>query len=535
MKPFKAINLGYTDAVNFALRKEKQLLNNVFFKSTYLDKIASPLTYFLIGEKGTGKTTYAVFMANNSVKGTVSNFISINPPDYVRFYRLMKSNMLAVSKYEEIWTAILLQYAISSLHQKSFNIDRFFPSLSAKQLSGALEYYDKIALAPENIVTKEIVEEVCEEYSSKLTIGNKIASFSDNEADKQSRKVTGYEELVQSNISKICAKFKDIIGNIKLKENLAIFVDGIDVRPEEMSYLEYIECISGLVAASWNLNNNFFGIKKDTKGLIRIVLLLRPDIFSAIRLHNSANKLLDNSVYLNWETNFSEYRKSEIFSLCEHILIGQQEKSITGSCWDRYFPWKVNSGSYCSDGADAQDSFIEFLRISYSRPRDIVAYMKILQDFCTDTDIEVSVDVFSSHDFRNKASEYLLQTIRDYTNIYLSDEEFFAFRNFFPYLKGKFKFTWAEYQEAYNGFSDGVLPTLVNVPEPFSSDNKFLQFLYNANVLCYFEPMEFGEPFIRWCYRERKMTNLRPMAPINLEYKIHNGLRKALNLGRRLR
>ena len=55
MKPYKSINLGYTDAINFALRKEKQLLNNVFFDSKYLQKISSSSTYFVIGEKGTGK------------------------------------------------------------------------------------------------------------------------------------------------------------------------------------------------------------------------------------------------------------------------------------------------------------------------------------------------------------------------------------------------------------------------------------------------------------------------------------------------
>lgn len=535
MLPFKKINFGHTDAVNFALRKEKQLLNNVFFKSTYLDEIANPLTYFLIGEKGTGKTTYAVFMSNNNVKGTLSNYITINQSDYVRFYRLMQSNMLAVSKYEEIWTTILLQYTITSLQQKKHNIDSFFPSLKAGELRNALKYYDEISLAPEKVVTREIIEESEQGYGTKLAIGNKIASISDSDSSKIINKIKNYEEVIQSNIFKLQIKFKEIINSLKLRENLAIFLDGIDVRPEEMSYSEYIECISGLASAAWNLNNSFFGTKKDSKGLIRIVLLLRPDIFSSIRLHNSANKILDNSVYLNWETTFKEYKDSEIFSLCEHVLGGQQEKAIDGNCWDKYFPWKVENGSYLSDRFEKQDSFIEFLRISYSRPRDIIAYMQILQKFCSDDDVSVSEKIFTSAKFRNKASEYLLQTIRDYTNIYLSDDEFFAFRNFFPHLRGRFKFTWREFQRAFEDFTKNVLVPLTNIPDYFSSDIKFLQFLYNSNVICYIEPVEFGDPFIRWCYRERKMSNLRPMAPIGLEYKVHNGLRKALNLGRHIR
>ena len=502
MKPYKSINLGYTDAINFALRKEKQLLNNVFFDSKYLQKISSSSTYFVIGEKGTGKTTYAIFMANNDTHNTISNFIQINTSDYVRFYRLMKNDMLSVSKYEDIWTVILLQYTISSLCEK--------------------------------IVTREIIEENYRGVSSRLSVGNEIASSDISIGVDNAVKIKGYNSVIQSNIHKINVEFKDIISRIKLKKNFAIFIDGIDVRPEEMEYSEYIECISGLISAAWNLNNNFFGIKKDTKGIIRIVLLLRPDIFSALRLHNSASKILDNSVYLNWETTFKDYRRSELFSLCEHILMGQQSEDSIKSCWDCYFPWKFSFSTF-SNNEVQHDSFVEFLRISYSRPRDLVAYMQILQDYCLDDDIVVSKNVFEDNDFRNRASEYLLQTIRDYTNIYISDEDFSAFRNFFPCLKGKYKFTWAEYQQSYSDFSNSVLPTLPNIPDVFSTESKFLQFLYNANVICYYEPVEYGDPFMRWCYRERKMTNLRPMIPINLEYKVHNGLHKALNLGRRLR
>ena len=39
MKPYKSISLGYTDAINFALRNEKKLLNNVFLKVHILKKL----------------------------------------------------------------------------------------------------------------------------------------------------------------------------------------------------------------------------------------------------------------------------------------------------------------------------------------------------------------------------------------------------------------------------------------------------------------------------------------------------------------
>ena len=110
--------------------------------------------------------------------------------------------------------------------------------------------------------------------------------------------------------------------------------------------------------------------------------------------------------------------------------MGQQNEESTELCWDCYFPWKSSSETL-SNNEVQHDSFVEFLRISYSRPRDLVAYLQILQDYCSDDDISVSKDIFESNDFRNIASEYLLQTIRDYTNIYISDDDFSALRNFF--------------------------------------------------------------------------------------------------------
>ena len=72
MKLVGELNLGFSDAQNYTLRKNKQMLSEVFVKNIYLDDILNSNSYYLIGEKGTGKTAYAAFLSNSEYNGTRS-------------------------------------------------------------------------------------------------------------------------------------------------------------------------------------------------------------------------------------------------------------------------------------------------------------------------------------------------------------------------------------------------------------------------------------------------------------------------------
>ena len=61
MKTISELNLGFIDAENYSKRDNKRMFNDIFVKNSFLDKILEPNRYFLIGEKGTGKTAYSVF------------------------------------------------------------------------------------------------------------------------------------------------------------------------------------------------------------------------------------------------------------------------------------------------------------------------------------------------------------------------------------------------------------------------------------------------------------------------------------------
>lgn len=84
-KSIVSLNLGFSDAQNYTQRGNKQMLSEVFVKNSYLTKLLRPNVYYLIGEKGTGKTAYAAFLSNNEYENNKSVLKYISGTDYENF------------------------------------------------------------------------------------------------------------------------------------------------------------------------------------------------------------------------------------------------------------------------------------------------------------------------------------------------------------------------------------------------------------------------------------------------------------------
>ncbi|MBQ3850376.1 MAG: hypothetical protein II747_07990 [Clostridia bacterium] len=99
MKAIKDLNLGYSDAQNYTQRKNKQMLAEVFVKNDYLDRLLDSSIYYLVGEKGTGKTAYAAYLSNTEYGGTKSLLKFISGTDYEKFHELKKRGEIDISGY----------------------------------------------------------------------------------------------------------------------------------------------------------------------------------------------------------------------------------------------------------------------------------------------------------------------------------------------------------------------------------------------------------------------------------------------------
>ncbi|GBC61152.1 hypothetical protein DENIS_2112 [Desulfonema ishimotonii] len=519
------LNLGFNDAENYQRRENKELFNSIFVKNKFLDELLQPSSFFLIGEKGTGKTAYSVFLSNNEYKDTLAELKYIRETDYQKFVSLKKNKHLELSDYSNIWMVIILLLLANSIQKDELDHNPFSKNQKIKSLMQAIEEYYLNAFSPEIISVLNLVE------NSKITaeLITKHLKFGGEEATNANFQ----ESKFQVNLLYIQKQFERAISDIKIKKNHLLFIDGIDIRPGTIPYADYLDCVKGLANAIWCINNDFFANIKDSKGRFRAILLVRPDIFNSIGLQNLTNKIHDNSVFLDWRTTYPNYRHSNLFELLDKLLGAQQnqEKLDFGNAWDHYFPWKSAS---TNRNREHDPSFYKFLRLSYSRPRDIVTMIQILREEYFEkkyfSEKYFPQKLFDSYEFQNKFSEYLMGGIKDQLSFYYNTDDYSMFLKFFNFLNGKQKFDYSQYVEAYNKFTDYVLEHHTDIPEFIETSDSFLQFLYDTNIICYIEELEY-ELFFRWCYRERSPSNISPKIRPESKYRIHYGLHKALNVG----
>lgn len=539
MHPFTDLNVGFTNAENYQRRENKALLSKYFVRDAFLDRILESNIFYLVGEKGTGKTAYATYLENNSYKNNDVTIFDVRQTEYHKFLELKKRGHLPLSQYVDVWRTLLLMMAATSVLEHSGTPDflKRFTKLGA--IKKTIDEFYQNAFSPEIVKMITFVESF--DVSSKLM--TKYLGLDAETSGKLAAETRDSNSVFQLHLMRIRKEFENALSATKLDRNILIFIDGIDVRPGDIAYSDYFECVRGLIEGIWALNNDFLANIKDSVGRIRVVLLVRPDTFLRTGLHNLNTKLRDNSVFLNWNTVYKDYRGSLLFKVADRLLAAQQNPPPTrvGDAWDYYFPFFAENVTARSvAGNEGVNSFLAFLRFSYHRPRDIASMLGTIQEIVkrkSGSAEYVTAEDFNDPSFRDAHAEYLLGEIRDQLLFYYSQDEFNLFLQFFPHLNGLMKFTYDQYVNAFNQFISECTDARKALPQFFESANAFLQFLYDQNVVCYKEHGVKNEKdiFIRWCFRERTLANPAPKVRIGAEYEIFYGLSKALNVGRPVR
>ena len=531
MKKINELEFGYSDAENYKRRENKDLFNKVFLRNSYLENIINPSTTFLVGDKGTGKTAYAVFLSNSDYKNTACSIRYIRETEYQKFITLKKEKNLELSDYVSIWKVIICLLLSEQIHTRESGNPLFFKFTKFHALHDAIQEYYLHAFTPEIIYALQFVQE------SKLAA--ELLSKHAKAIGYQKKTLTFSESRYQVNLLYIQKNFESALSSMKLEKNHMLFIDGIDIRPSSIPYDEYLECIRGLANAVWELNNDFFPSIRDSKGRLRATLLIRPDIYASLGLQNQNTKIRDNAVLLDWGTAYKDHRNSDIFAVTDKLLShGQtEEKELKiGDAWDHYFPYDAPRVKSTFEGPS---SFVSFLRFALYRPRDIITMLSMLQERfgqnSSDKNRIFLQEDFEDSVFRRNYADYLLGEVKDQLSFYYSSQEYEMFLKFFEFLNGKNKFTYGEYLEAYGKHSNFMSSANIDNPKFMGSPEEYLQFLYELNVICYIERTETDQTFIHWSFKDRTYSNISPKIKTEKEYQIFYGMSKSLNTGRKLK
>ena len=532
MKALNKLKFGFTDAENYRRRENKDIFNQIFLRTGALEELQAPSSFFLVGEKGTGKTAYAVYLTNYPSDTKKYSHKFIRETDYTKFISLKQQNALGLSEFTDIWKVILLLiFAGSIIENEPQNSNAFTRGNDFSQLRSAIDEYYANAFSPEIVSGLQLVE-----HSEQLL--KLIAKYSGNSAElssQQGERVSRDLKRFQTDLLGIQRAFEKAFRGVSLSVDHTLFIDGIDIRPENVPFEQYLDCVKGLANALWSLDNDFFPSIRDSKGRMKVVALLRPDIFNSLGLQNRNTKLRDNSVILDWRTRYSSYQDSNLFKMADKLLAVQQDsKPQPGNAWNHYFPFDA---SYKTEEGSDPSSFITVLRYSFHRPRDILSVLDTLEELYVKTSLAVdhfTYEQLTSKDFRRSYGAYMLGEIKDSLSFYYDEEEYQLFLKFFEYLDGNNKFDYSKFLSAYADFMKFLSDQGSRVPDFMGGAEDFLQFLYDQNILCYIEQAS-DERFIRWCFIERSPSNISPKVKLNASYEIHYGLANALNTGKKIR
>lgn len=333
MKKIQELQQVKGDAYDYYIagNEDTDLFEKIFLVDDIVEEICKPDKYFLIGEKGSGKTAYSVYMSKSD---KINSFCSISLVEntlYQRFLNMKRQKALELSSFKDVW--INLIYLILAEKIRKEYGETFFSSMKYKQLSKAIDVFYSDAFKPEFVNAFEFVDNASASINSMMKQG--LFSTGTKASAETSQKYV--EQSFQISLMKIRDGFEKAFMSVNLKKPTILFVDGIDARPRDIDNEQYFECLVGLVNAVLEMNQSFLKEKQ-----IKIMLLIRPDIMYKMPVHNMNQKLKNNSVLLNWVTSYRKYIDSKLFKIADDYFMKQQDYSYElGECWNYYFPYKV--------------------------------------------------------------------------------------------------------------------------------------------------------------------------------------------------
>ncbi len=527
MKAIKDLNFGFGDGTEYGRSGEQALLNRFFVRDADVARICAPQITFLVGEKGSGKSMCTEFLSSpegKSAYGILGKTLTIVAQNYVDVQHTIKSHELPERAYAEIWTTVLLLFLVDHL-RRVVPQDQWTPDL--KTVSTFIDRFYHGSFSPTVGPTLELIDDAHRAATIVAEIGSINQSFSD------SQKLPCILFLQRA--------FLSAITTMKDTPPVVLFIDGIDVRPDEQNYQEFIKGFAALVNAVWSVNDTVR--RSQTPVRSKLVVLVRPDILDKVGLQNLNNKMHDNAVMLDWQTDYENYDHSKLFRMADRMLASQQDgeesSRPTGWWWDKYFPYKAPYRGQFTD-----HSFIPFLRYSFYRPRDIVTHLREMQRSKVDRD-QGTATFFTLADFRDhrvekEYSRHLLGEVKEGLLFHHPAAQFELFLMFFTTYLRPFmderpvygepnRFGYQTFLRAYDEFrrylnSNGLSPGVI-----FQTADILLQFLYELNIICYLEDLPSrARPRYHWCFRERSYANIRPKVRPRQTYMIHYGIAEAL-------
>lgn len=106
------------DAISYNTDDRRQIFLKVYDPTYHFKQLQEKGRYFIIGDKGSGKTALALYFQLNCPQNSSGKLLPITTTQYKKFILLKINKKLEYSDYASIWRSTLLMLVAQFVQQK---------------------------------------------------------------------------------------------------------------------------------------------------------------------------------------------------------------------------------------------------------------------------------------------------------------------------------------------------------------------------------------------------------------------------------
>ena len=336
-------------------------LEKYFLDNGYWDKIIENKIFFVVGKKGTGKSSIYQMIGKESYdRGCIIINKDFGEFPFEKLLKLQDDDFAKPNQYQSVWKNVILNLFVQAVSNMPVSNNQYYDEIKK---------YNNMYLGCATELHKDIISRGIKKEGKLLFYGL--------EAGKTANTAVSYK-YNNENITAINASLCDLIVNYFLttpyKEKIVIQFDRLDDNYNiYQNSDEYYQVVISLFKVVYNFNQ-LLRSKKIFNA--KVVLYIRSDIMRAMASRDAESARWDDfRMDLSWSVNnMQEIYQSDLYRLVE--------KRIQTSCVelsDKTFNDIFSVSEHVHYGKQSRDLLNSLVLQTLFRPRDLIKLLKTLQ------------------------------------------------------------------------------------------------------------------------------------------------------------
>ena len=337
-------------------------LEKYFLDDGYWDKIIDNKVFFVVGKKGTGKSSiYQMIEKESYNRGCIVINKDFGDFPFEKLLRLQDDDFAKPNQYQTVWRNVILNLFVQAISKLPVSGNEYFDRIKK---------YNDMYLGSAIELHKDIISKGIKKEGSLFFHGLGMGQSTDT--------TIAYRYNDDENITAINASLNDLIVNYFLysphDEKVVIQFDRLDDNYNMYQDLEeYYQAIISLFKVVYSFNQSLRSKKISNA---KVVLYLRSDIMRAMASRDAESARWDDfRMNLSWGVDsMQDIYQSDLYKMVE--------KRIQTSC-DELSDKSFNDIFFIPEdyfyGGHGKDLFSSLVLQTLFRPRDLINLLKTLQ------------------------------------------------------------------------------------------------------------------------------------------------------------